>query len=78
MNKEVNMTKQAILRTNKDIEVKEAKRTITFVGGTSKSYYNVKWFNPYGSFLRFESDEGYCLINTANVLDIVIDGERVK
>lgn len=61
-----------------DIEVKEKTRDVFFSDGGRARFNNVCWFNADGSFLRLGSDEGYSLINTANVNYIVVDGERVR
>lgn len=61
-----------------DIAVSEKKRTIYFKGGERATFHNVKWFNADGSFLRIGGDEGYILINTANVNYMIVDGERVR
>jgi hypothetical protein len=51
----------------KDIEVKEAVRTVYFSDGAKASFNNVTSFNNSGSFLRLVSDEGYALVNTSNI-----------
>lgn len=61
-----------------DISVKETKRDVHFRDGARARFNNVSWFNSDGSFLRLGSDEGYVLINTANVNYMVVDGERVR
>lgn len=61
-----------------DIEVNEKKRTIFFSGGKRAVFNNVKWFNANGSFLRLGSDEGYVLLNTANIDYIIVEGDRVR
>ena len=61
-----------------DVQVQETKRTVFFKDGQRAVFNNVKWFNADGSFLRIGSDEGYVLLNTANINYIVVDGERVR
>lgn len=61
-----------------DTAVKETKRTIAFADGQRETFNNVSWFNSSGTFLRLGCDEGYVLINTANVNYMIVDGERVR
>ena len=49
------------------IEVQETKRKIVFASGNQLNLRNVTAFNADGTFLRIWSDEGYILVNTANV-----------
>lgn len=60
------------------IQVNEKRRVIYFKDGSIANFYNVKWFNSSGSWLRMESDEGYILANPENInyIKIVAD-ERV-
>lgn len=60
-----------------DIQVIEDKRDVHFADGSRARFENVTWFNADGSFLRLGCDQGYVLINTANVNYMVVDGERV-
>jgi hypothetical protein len=55
-----------------DIPVKEKVRTLFFSGGQRRSLHNVTSFNPDGTFLRLECDEGYVLANPQNIDLIVI------
>lgn len=50
-----------------DIAVKETKRTVFFNGGERRTFHNVTSFNPDGTFLRLECDEGYVLLNPSNI-----------
>lgn len=59
-----------------DIEVKEKRRVISFRGGDKAIFHNVTMFNNEGSFLRIICDEGYILINTANINYIQLDPEE--
>ena len=61
-----------------DIKVEEKRRVVVFRDNTRAIFHNVKWFNSDGSFLRIGCDEGYVLMNTANVLYMIVDGERVR
>jgi hypothetical protein len=60
-----------------DIEVKEAVRRIVSKDGHELRLHNVTKLNVSGSWVRLESDEGYVIVNPANVLAFIVKGERV-
>ena len=55
------------MATSNQVAVNEKRRAVYFRDGSIANFNNVKWFDASGTFLRLESDEGYILINTANV-----------
>jgi len=59
----------------KDIAVEEARRTVFFKDGAKATFTNVKSFNASGSFLRLVSDEGYIILNTANINYMIVPEE---
>ena len=61
-----------------DIHVTEAKREVFFTNGQRRRFHNITMFNADGTWLRLMCDEGYVLLNTANIDFMVIDGERVR
>ncbi len=52
--------------------VKESTRKVTFNTGKSITFTNVTNFNADGSWLRLECDQGYILLNPANILYMTI------
>lgn len=60
-----------------DITVNEAVRRIVSKDGHELRLHNVTSLNISGSWVRLQSDEGYVLVNPANVLAFIVKGERV-
>lgn len=60
-----------------DIKVNEAVRRIVSKDGHELRLHNVTMLNLSGSWVRLQSDEGYVLVNPANVLAFIVRGERV-
>jgi len=60
------------------IKVSEKRRRVQFIDGTIANFDNVTWFDPSGTFLRMICDQGYVLINTANVLFYTIPDASEK
>ena len=50
-----------------EVQVNEKRRVIYYKDGAVANYNNVKWFDASGSWLRFESDEGYIIANPENI-----------
>lgn len=48
------------------VTVNEKRRVIYYKDGAVANFENVKWFDASGSWLRFESDEGYIISNPDN------------
>ena len=61
-----------------DIHVTETNREVFFTNGQRRRFHNITMFNADGTWLRLMCDEGYVLLNTANIDFMVIDGERVR
>jgi hypothetical protein len=59
----------------KDIEVTEAKRTVYFKDGARATFNHVTSFNASGSYLRLTSDEGYIILNSANINYMIVPTE---
>jgi hypothetical protein len=55
--------------------VNEATRTIEFLDGRSLALTNVTEVDNSGSYLRITADEGYVLVNPANVLYHIVPVE---
>lgn len=60
-----------------DIAVNEKVRRIVSKDGHELRLHNVTMLNISGSWVRLQSDEGYVLVNPANVLAFIVKGERV-
>jgi len=60
------------------IQVHEKRRRVQFIDGTIVYFTNVTEFDPSGTFLRMICDQGYVLINTANVLFYTIPDASEK
>lgn len=60
-----------------DIKVNEKVRRIVSKDGHELRLHNVTMLNVSGSWVRLQSDEGYVLVNPANVLAFIVKGERV-
>lgn len=60
-----------------DIAVNEKVRRVVSVSGHEQRLHNVTMLNISGSWVRLQSDEGYVLVNPANVLMFIVRGERV-
>lgn len=60
-----------------DIKVKEAVRRIVSKDGHELRLHNVTALNLSGSWVRIVADEGYVLVNPANVLAFIVKGDRV-
>jgi hypothetical protein len=58
------------------IKVNEKVRRIVSNQGHEIRLHNVKTVDNSGSWLRFESDEGYVLANPQNIVAMVIRGEK--
>ena len=59
-------------------EVKEEVRRIVSKDGHELRLHNVKSVDTSGSWLRLQSDEGYVIVNPANVLAYIVKGARVR
>lgn len=59
-----------------DIKVKESVRRVISRDGAEQKLHNVRSLNISGSWTRMEADEGYAVVNPANVLMYIIKGER--
>ena len=59
-------------------DVQEKTRRIISVTGHKQTFHNVTKVDTGGNWNRFECDEGYVLVNTDNVLCIVIEGPKVR
>ena len=59
-----------------DIPITESVRRIVSKDGHELRLHNVTMINNSGSWVRFQSDEGYVLVNPNNVLAFIIKGER--
>ncbi|ANJ20769.1 hypothetical protein HYO99_gp35 [Roseobacter phage RD-1410W1-01] len=57
------------------VEVKEPRRTIKMASGNKLELHNVTAFDCSGSFLRLWSDEGFTMINEANIDWMIVKGE---
>lgn len=60
-----------------DIEVNEKLRRVVSTTGHEQRFSNVTKLNNTGSWTRLECDQGYVIINNANVLAFIVKGERV-
>jgi hypothetical protein len=63
--------------SNSDTTVNETLRRVISTNGHELRLTNVKKLNITGSWIRLESDQGYVIINPANVLAFIVKGERV-
>lgn len=59
------------------IKVNETMRRVVSKDGHEIRLNNVKNLDTSGSWVRLDSDEGYVIINPANVLAFIIKGEKV-
>lgn len=59
------------------MQVNETLRRVVSKDGHELRLTNVKTVNTTGSWVRLESDEGYVIINPANVLAFIVKGEKV-
>jgi hypothetical protein len=59
-------------------EVKEEVRRIISKDGHELRLHNVTSVNTSGSWTRFEAEEGYVIVNPANVLAYIVKGEIVR
>lgn len=59
-----------------DIQVNEELRRVVSVTGHEQRLSGVKVLNNTGSWTRLECDQGYAIINNANVLMFIVKGER--
>lgn len=57
------------------IEVNEQLRRVVSVSGHEQRLTGVKSLDNTGSWTRIESDQGYVIINNANVLMFIVKGE---
>jgi hypothetical protein len=60
-----------------DIAVNEELRRVVSTTGHEQRFTNVTSINNTGSWTRLECDQGYVVINNANVLAFIIKGPRV-
>lgn len=60
-----------------DIVVNEEVRRVVSIDGHEQRLTGVKLLNNTGSWTRVECDQGYAIINNANVLMFIVKGERV-
>lgn len=60
-----------------DIKVNEKLRRVVSITGHEQRFSNVTSLNNTGSWTRIECDQGYAIINNANVLAFIVKGERV-
>lgn len=56
------------------MKVKESLRRIISAQGHEVRLNNVKDVNTSGSWTRLQSDEGYVIVNPANVLAYIVKG----
>lgn len=59
------------------MQVNETLRRIVSKDGHELKLHNVTEVDTSGSWLRIQSDEGYVIINPANVLAFIVKGEKV-
>lgn len=59
------------------IKVNETMRRVVSKDGHEIRMNNVKTLDTSGSWVRLDSDEGYVIINPANVLAFIVKGEKV-
>ncbi len=59
-----------------DIQVNEELRRVVSVTGHEQRLSGVKVLNNTGSWTLLECDQGYAIINNANVLMFIVKGER--
>ena len=60
------------------IKVEESRRQIITTSGHRETFHNITEVDLGGNWNRFQCAEGYVLVNPANVLCIVIDGEKIR
>lgn len=58
-------------------EVNEVLRRVISTHGHEIRLNNVKTVDVSGSWVRLESEEGYVIVNPANVLAFIVKGEKV-
>lgn len=56
--------------------VNETLRRVVSKDGHELRLTNVKSVDNTGSWVRLESDEGYVIVNPANVLAFIVKGEK--
>lgn len=59
------------------LKVNESLRRVISKDGHEIRLNNVKTLDTSGSWTRLDSDEGYVIINPANVLAYIVKGEKV-
>lgn len=59
----------------KRIPVNEPRRTIVMASGNRLDLHNVTAFDSSGTFLRLWSDEGFTLLNEANIDYMIVRKE---
>ncbi len=59
------------------MEVKKTLRRVVSKDGHELRLHNVTDVDTSGSWVRLQSDEGYVLVNPANVLAFIVKGEKV-
>lgn len=60
-----------------EIAVNEKVRRLISKDGHEVRLHNVTSLDISGSWIRLQSDEGYVLVNPANIMAMIIKGERV-
>lgn len=71
------MAKQAKVTLKGDIPVNESLRRVISVNGAEQKLTGVSSVNNTGSWDRFDTEQGYAVVNKANVLMYVIrDGKQ--
>ena len=59
------------------MQVNETLRRIVSKDGHELKLHNVTDVDTSGSWLRIQSEEGYVIVNPANVLAFIVKGEKV-
>lgn len=57
------------------MQVKETLRRVVSTQGHELRLNNVTDVNTSGSWVRLQADEGYVIVNPANVLAFIVKGE---
>jgi hypothetical protein len=57
------------------MQVQETLRRVVSTNGHELRLNNVTDVNTSGSWIRLQADEGYVIINPANVLAFIVKGE---
>lgn len=71
------MAKKAPVSLKGEIPVNESLRRIVSINGAEQKVTGVKSVNNTGSWDRFDTDQGYVVVNKENVLMYIIrDGKQ--